>query len=176
MPSSEYVILVDDKDNPVGEMEKMQAHYEGKLHRAFSVFLHDGQGKVLLQRRALSKYHSGGLWTNACCSHPRKGESVEEAAHRRLMEELGVDCPVQEVSTFIYRAELDKDMIEHELDHVLTGILKTEDMPFNPDEVDSIDWMTFDDLKDDIEQNPDKYTVWFQIIMKNVNKEMLMIK
>ncbi len=171
----ELVILVDENDNPIGEMEKMEAHYKGQLHRAFSVFLHDGKGNVLLQRRALTKYHSGGLWTNACCSHPRKGESVEQAAHRRLMEELGVDCAVQEVSNFIYRAELDKDMIEHELDHVLTGELNADEIPFNPDEVDSIEWMTFDELKADIDSNPERYTVWFQIIMKNVNKTMLML-
>jgi len=171
----EYVILVDDKDNEIGQMEKMDAHYKGALHRAFSVFLHDGNGNVLLQRRALSKYHSGGLWTNACCSHPRSGESVEAAAHRRLMEELGVDCEVKEVSHFIYRAELDQEMIEHELDHVLTGELHQETMPFNPEEVDSISWMSFDDLVEDIQSHPDKYTVWFQIIMKNVDKEMLML-
>lgn len=171
----EYVILVDENDNAVGQMEKMQAHYKGTLHRAFSVFLHDGKGNVLLQRRALSKYHSGGLWTNACCSHPREGENVIEAAHRRLMEELGVDCPVKEVSTFIYRAELDKDMIEHELDHVLTGQIHVNEFPLNPKEVDSVDWMAFDHLVDDIKENPSKYTVWFQIIMKNVTKEMLML-
>lgn len=171
----EFVILVDDQDNEVGKMEKMEAHYKGVLHRAFSVFLHDSEGNVLLQRRALSKYHSGGLWTNACCSHPRSGELVEEAAHRRLMEELGVDCEVKEVSHFIYRAELDQEMIEHELDHVLTGKLSKKTMPFNPDEVDSIDWMSFDALKDDIENHPEKYTAWFQIIMKNVDKKMLML-
>ena len=171
----EYVILVDDKDKEIGQMEKIEAHYKGALHRAFSVFLHDGRGNVLLQRRALSKYHSGGLWTNACCSHPRKGETVEQAAHRRLMEELGIDCSVKEVSHFIYRAELDKDMIEHELDHVLTGEIDVKTMDFNPEEVDSIDWLSFEDLKKDIQTNPDKYTVWFQIIMKNVDKKMLMI-
>ncbi|WP_430883448.1 isopentenyl-diphosphate Delta-isomerase [Fusibacter sp. JL216-2] len=171
----EYVILVDENDKATGQMEKMEAHHKGVLHRAFSVFLHDGNGNVLLQRRALSKYHSGGLWTNACCSHPRQGESVEKAAHRRLMEELGVDCPVKEVSTFLYRAELDKGMIEHEFDHVLTGVIDPDDFPFNPEEVDSVDWMAFDNLVEDIEKNPSKYTVWFQIIMKNVNREMLMI-
>jgi len=171
----ELVILVDQNDQPIGEMEKMKAHFEGKLHRAFSVFLYNEEGKVLLQRRALSKYHSGGLWTNACCSHPRSGETTEQAAHRRLMEELGVDCEIKEVSHFTYRAELDHDMIEHEVDHVFTGQLDLEEMPFNPEEVHSTRWISFDDLQKDIELNPENYTEWFKIIMENVNKNMLFL-
>ncbi len=174
--NEEFVILVDTDDKEMGTMEKMKAHYEGALHRAFSVFLFDFDGRVLLQRRALTKYHSGGLWTNACCSHPRQGETTEAAVHRRLMEELGVDCAVSEVHQFLYRAKLDKDMIEHELDHVFTGKFDSDEIPFNPSEVDSIRWMYFDDLKKDITENPENYTVWFQIIMKNITKEMLLLK
>lgn len=171
----ERVILVDEADQAIGEMEKMQAHREGRLHRAFSVFLFDESGRVLLQRRALSKYHSGGLWTNACCSHPRAGEATMDAAHRRLMEELGIDCELREVSEFTYKAELDLGMIEHEHDHVFTGLYKGSDIPFNPEEVDSIDWVSFGDLVDDIASSPEKYTVWFRIIMENVSREDLLM-
>ena len=117
----EKVILVNEDDQSTGWMEKMEAHRKGVLHRAFSVFIFNDNGEMLIHRRALDKYHSGGLWTNACCSHPREGETTEESAHRRLMEEMGFDCDIQEQFSFIYRAELDNDLIEHELDHVFFG-------------------------------------------------------
>lgn len=172
----EYVILVDENDQPLGEMEKMQAHVEGKMHRAFSVFLFNENKEILLQRRALSKYHSGGLYTNACCSHPRKGESVDAAAHRRLIEELGIDCEVEEVYQFTYHAELDHNMIEHEYDHVLIGEFNGSDIPFNPEEVDRVIWITYTQLKEDMEAHPDKYTRWFRIIMDNVSEAVLFMK
>ncbi len=174
MGRQEFVILVDENDHPVGQMEKMQAHEEAMLHRAFSVFLFNEKNEVLLQRRALSKYHSGGLYTNACCSHPRKGETVEQAAHRRLQEELGIDCDVKEVYQFMYRAELDHGMTENEFDHVLIGEYINQDIPFNPEEVDSVMWISFDELVDDIARSPEKYTVWFKIIMDNVSKSLLL--
>ena len=131
---AEQVILVDEHDNAIGLMEKMEAHRLAKLHRAFSVFAMNDKNEILLQRRALHKYHSGGLWTNTCCSHPRDGENVEEAAKRRLMEEMGFTCDVKRIFSFIYKAELDNDLTEHELDHVL--IARWNDDPnVNPDEV-----------------------------------------
>ncbi len=172
----EYVILVDENDHQVGEMEKMQAHIEGKMHRAFSVFLFNKNKEILLQRRALSKYHSGGLYTNACCSHPRMGEGVEAAAHRRLVEELGIDCDVREVYQFTYHAELDHNMIEHEYDHVLIGEFNGSDIPFNPEEVDQVIWVSYGQLISDMKKHPEKYTQWFRIIMDNVSETVLFEK
>ena len=117
----EIVILVDKTDNPIGEMEKQEAHIKGVLHRAFSIFIFNSKGEVLLQQRAFHKYHSGGLWTNTCCSHPRNGETTIQAANRRLKEEMGMSCALTEEFTFIYKAKLDNDLYEHELDHVLFG-------------------------------------------------------
>lgn len=160
---AEQVILVDEHDNALGLMEKMEAHRLAKLHRAFSVFAMNDKNEILLQRRALHKYHSGGLWTNTCCSHPRDGESVEEAARRRLMEEMGFTCDVKRIFSFIYKAELDNDLTEHELDHVL--IARWNDDPdVNPDEVDSFDWKSVEWVANDMKNNPDRYTEWFKII------------
>lgn len=159
----ENVILVDEHDNEQGLMEKMEAHRKGLLHRAFSVFILNDKGELLLQRRALSKYHSGGLWTNTCCSHPRDGESNEEAAHRRLMEEMGFDCEVEKMLDFVYRAELDQGLTEHEFDHVFIGSYNDEPN-INPEEVDSWKWMSLDDVESDINANPHNYTEWFKII------------
>src|SRR5258708_894916 len=118
----ERVILVNDQDEEIGTEEKMCAHEKGLLHRAFSIFIYNSKGEMLLQRRAKIKYHSGGLWTNACCSHPRKGETIEKAAHRRLKEEFGFDCNLKNAFSFIYQADLDKGLKEHEFDYVLTGL------------------------------------------------------
>ena len=118
----EKVILVDKTDHQIGEMEKQEAHIKGLLHRAFSIFIFNSKGDVLLQQRAFHKYHSGGLWTNTCCSHPRNGETTIQAANRRLMEEMGMSCSLTEEFSFIYKAKLDNDLYEHELDHVLFGI------------------------------------------------------
>ncbi len=159
----EKVILVDQNDNPLGTMEKMEAHRKGLLHRAFSVFIFNDKGQLLLQQRALSKYHSPGLWTNTVCSHQREGESTEAAAHRRLREEMGFDTEVREIFDFIYRAELDRGLTEHELDHVLIGKYQGDPEP-NPGEVAAYDYVYLQDLKEDIRRHPEKYTVWFKII------------
>lgn len=159
----EKVILVDENDNALGLMEKMEAHEKGLLHRAFSVFVLNDQNQLLLQRRALSKYHSGGLWTNTCCSHPREGETNLQACHRRLMEEMGFDCEVEKVLDFIYKAELDSGLTEYEFDHVFIGKYN-QDPVVNPEEVDSFKWIEMDKLEADIANNPDIYTEWFKII------------
>lgn len=166
----EYVILVDKNDNQIGLMEKMEAHRKGLLHRAFSVFLFNKNGDMLLQQRAYSKYHSGGLWTNACCSHPRDGEKTIEAAHRRLKEELGFDCNIKESFSFIYNKKLDNKLTEHELDYVFIGIYEGKITP-NPKEVENYKYMPINKLKKDVEENPQKYTEWFKICLKEVLKK-----
>ena len=163
----EKVVLVDEKDNPIGEMEKMEAHEKAVLHRAFSVFVFNNNDELMLQQRALSKYHSPGLWTNTCCSHPRPGEKLLDAGHRRLMEEMGFDCETDKIFDFIYKAKLDKGLTEHEFDHVLFG--RYEDTPkINPAEVESWKWMTMHAVAMDMKAHPDKYTVWFRIAFDRV--------
>jgi isopentenyl-diphosphate delta-isomerase len=158
------VVLVDRDDVAVGTAEKMQAHRDGLLHRAFSVFVFRPDGRMLLQRRALSKYHSGGLWTNSCCSHPWPGEPVSDAAHRRLREEMGFDCELHHAFSFIYRAELDGGLTEHELDHVFVGW--SDDVPDpDPEEVDSWREVRMDDLEREIAADPERFTVWFRIAL-----------
>jgi len=159
----EHVILVDELDNELGLMEKIEAHKKGKLHRAFSVFVFNEKGQMLLQQRAFSKYHSGGLWTNTCCSHQRRGESNVDAAKRRLQEEMGFVCDVEKIFDFTYYAALDQGLIEHEFDHVFVGHYNEDPLP-NPDEVAGFKWMTFDEVDDDMKQNPALYTAWFRII------------
>lgn len=171
----ENVILVDDADNVIGEMEKMEAHRKGLLHRAFSVFVLDGSNRLLLQRRALGKYHSPGLWTNTCCSHPRTGESVLEAAHRRLKEEMGFDCPLDSVFSFIYHAKFDNGLTEHELDHVLIGF--SEEVPvMNTEEVNEYKWMAFSEIAKGIRTNPETFTVWFRIAFDKVTEYLNKMK
>lgn len=163
---AENVILVDEHDNPLGLMEKMEAHRKGLLHRAFSVFVLNSKGELMLQQRAAEKYHSGKLWTNTCCSHPRDGESPEDAAHRRLMEEMGFDCPIEKALEFTYRAELDLGMIEHEYDHLFIG--KYDGLPqLNPEEVMAWKWVDIDVLSADISKHPEDYTEWFKIIYQS---------
>lgn len=163
----ERVILVDEQDKEVGTMEKIEAHEKALLHRAFSIFVLNDAGQMMLQRRALSKYHSPGLWTNTCCSHPRPGESLEEATRRRIVEEMGFECEMHEVFSFIYKAAFDRGLTEHELDHVFMG-LHNGDPLINPDEVEEWKWIDVDDLLKDIDQFPDKYTVWFKIAVKEM--------
>ena len=159
----EMVILVDEQDNQVGLMPKMEAHEKGVLHRAFSVFVFNDKNELMLQQRALHKYHSPGLWTNTCCSHQRDGETSLEAGTRRLHEEMGFTTPLKEVTSFIYKASFDNGLTEHEFDHVLVG--HYEDAPeINADEVASWKWMPMQDVKFDINTNPDQYTAWFKII------------
>ena len=165
----EKVILVDVDDKPIGEMPKQECHVKGVLHRAFSVFVFNSQGQILLQQRAFSKYHSPGLWTNTCCSHPRVGETTLEAANRRLHEEMGFDCHLTEKFAFTYQAEVGCGLIEHEIDHVFFGF--SDEKPIiNREEVESWKYITLNDLKHDIELNPQNYTQWFKIIFDRVLK------
>ncbi|MBA3900426.1 MAG: isopentenyl-diphosphate Delta-isomerase [Bacteroidetes bacterium] len=160
---AEKVILVDEKDNMIGEMEKMEAHEKGLLHRAFSIFVFNEQDEMLIQQRAIKKYHSGGLWTNTCCSHPRKGESDEAAAHRRLMEEMGFDCPLIEAFSFTYQAEFGNGLTEHEFDHVFIGYYN-EAPAINKDEVEDYQWLSLAETEKQIEEMPEKFTEWFKLI------------
>jgi isopentenyl-diphosphate delta-isomerase len=163
----EQVILVDEQDRPIGLMEKQAAHIGPHLHRAFSVFIFNSKGELLLQQRALSKYHSPGLWTNTCCSHPRAGETLEEATSRRLMEEMGMVCPIHEVYTFIYMAPVGQGLTEHEFDHVFIG--QSDDIPaINTEEVASWKYMSIADLQKDIELYPELYTEWFKITFEEM--------
>jgi len=170
--NKERVILVDIHDNPIGEMEKLKAHVEAKLHRAFSVFIFNTKGELLLQQRALDKYHSPGLWTNTCCSHQRAGETNIEAGKRRLFEEMGFACELKEVFWFIYRADFDNGLTEHELDHVMIGQYDLSP-EINPEEVAAYKWMTLEDVKSDMERNPEKYTAWFKIIFKEYHQRLV---
>ena len=165
--TKEKVILVDLNDNPIGLMEKMKAHETPNLHRAFSVFIFNEEGKLLLQQRALHKYHSPGLWTNTVCSHPRDGETASDAAHRRIVEEMGFDCDFEEVFSFVYEAEVGQGLIEHEFDHVFIG--NSEKQPIiNPDEVASWKYVDLKWLENDVEVNPNEYTEWFKIALAEV--------
>lgn len=165
--TEEFVILVDEKDNELGTMEKMEAHEKGLLHRAFSVFVFDKDGNFLIHQRAKEKYHSGGLWTNACCSHPRHGETTKDAAKRRLQEEMGFVCDVEKKFSFVYKRSLDKGLIEHEFDHVFFGVYDGK-INFNTDEVMDYKFMPLEDLKKDLETNPNDYTEWFKICFEEV--------
>lgn len=159
----ENVILVNENDEQIGLMEKIEAHEKALLHRAFSVFILNDKGELMLQQRALHKYHSPGLWTNTCCSHQREGESNITAGKRRLQEEMGFVTELAEAVSFIYKAPFDNGLTEHEYDHVMTGTYN--DAPvINPDEVADWKWMDVQAVKDDIGKNPDKYTAWFKII------------
>lgn len=165
----ENVILVTPDDQPLGAEEKLKAHLEGKLHRAFSVFIFNSQGEMLLQRRALHKYHSPGLWSNACCSHPRPGEDSEAAAHRRMKEEMGFDCHIERAFQFTYKAEFDNGLTENELDHVFIGEYNGVVQP-NPEEVAEYRWIDADSLKKDVQENPEQYTYWFCVVLDKVLK------
>ena len=169
--AEENVILVNEKDEQIGLMPKMEAHEKGLLHRAFSVFIFNSKKEVMLQKRALEKYHSPGLWTNTCCSHQREGETSKEAGERRLMEEMGFSVPLKESTSFIYRAPFDNGLTEHEYDHILLGTF--EGVPnINPDEVANWKWMPLEDVKQDIANNPQEYTAWFKIIFEKFYKHI----
>jgi isopentenyl-diphosphate delta-isomerase, type 1 len=161
----EHVILVNESDEPIGLMPKMEAHEKALLHRAFSVFVMNDKGETMLQQRAKNKYHSPLLWTNTCCSHQRDGESNIEAGKRRLMEEMGFSTELKELFSFIYKAPFDNGLTEHEFDHVMMGTFLGEPN-INPDEVADWKWMLPKDIKKDIEENPDRYTAWFKIIFE----------
>ena len=160
----EQVILVNEQDEPIGLMNKLEAHEKAILHRAFSVFVLNKNNEIMLQQRAHQKYHSPLLWTNTCCSHPLPGETIVEAANRRLVEEMGMKASLSPLFSFIYRAELENNLVEHELDHVLIGF--TDEQPkVNPDEVCDYKWISMHEIEDDIEKNESHYTAWFKKII-----------
>lgn len=165
----EFVILVDENDNKLGLMPKLEAHQKAILHRAFSVFIFNDKNELLLQQRASTKYHSPNLWTNTCCSHQRDGENNIEAGNRRLFEEMGMKCELSEVFHFIYKAPFDNGLTEHELDHVLVGY-SNENPKINTQEVANYKWMSVNSIKNDIFDNPLKYTEWFKIIFEEYVK------
>jgi isopentenyl-diphosphate delta-isomerase len=165
------VVLVDPNDKEIGMMEKMEAHEKGLLHRAFSLFIFNSKGEWLLQQRAWGKYHSPGLWTNACCSHPRQGETSQAAAMRRLQEEMGMYCQARPVFQFLYRSEFSNTLIEHELDHVLIGYSDTAPKP-NPKEVAGYRYVSLADLEYELKQYPTNFTVWFRICFQEVKDEL----
>jgi isopentenyl-diphosphate delta-isomerase len=167
MTSEDQVILVDEFDNEIGRAGKLQAHIDGLLHRAFSIFLFNESGEMLLQRRSLVKYHSAGLWTNACCSHPRPGETTEHAAVRRLHEEMGLYSELTPMYTFKYRSEVGRGLVEHELDHVFIGITNAIPNP-NADEVMAYRYITINDLIREVAIAPAEYTAWFKITLDSL--------
>lgn len=169
---AESVVLVDEADREVGVADKMEVHRTGAMHRAFSVFLFDPTGRVLLQRRAFDKYHSGGLWSNTCCSHPRPAESVLDAAARRLPEEMGLTAPLAWAFRFMYRADFENGLVEHEMDHVLVGRTRPGDAPVdvsaptpnpNPTEVADWRWVSPEQVRVELARQPDQFTVWFRL-------------
>ncbi len=167
----QQVILVDDLDNEVGTMEKMDAHYTPNLHRAFSVFIFNSRGQMLLQQRAISKYHSGGLWTNTCCSHPYPGEKTDAAAARRLQEEMGFSTPLTKAFDFIYQAAFDNGLTEYEYDHVFIGEYNGDVFPVK-EEVESYCYKSFEEIKSDLQQTPWMYTEWFKIALPKLEAYM----
>lgn len=172
--NDEYVILVNNQDEEIGTMPKMEAHEKALLHRAFSVFILNGQGEVMLQQRAANKYHSPNLWTNACCSHQRRGESNVAAGKRRLQEEMGFQTELKELFSFIYKAPFDNGLTEHEYDHVMLGYYDGEP-DLNPREAAHWKWMKPEEIKKDMAENPSGYTVWFRMIFKRFHKHILQI-
>ncbi|GMQ83231.1 MAG: isopentenyl-diphosphate Delta-isomerase [Rhodothermia bacterium] len=166
----EEVILVDSDDRELGSAEKLRAHQEGLLHRAFSVFIFDSDGRMLIQRRAFAKYHSGGLYTNACCSHPRPGELTIDAAHRRLREEMGFDCELDWAFSFLYEAEFENGLVESEYDHVFLGEYKGEVFP-DKDEVADWRWIEPTELRRWLGEKPVEFTPWFKLSLERVLSE-----
>ncbi len=161
------VVLVNEKDEAIGTMEKMEAHQRGALHRAFSIFIYNSRGEMLLQQRAASKYHNGGLWTNACCSHPYPGEAIEIAALRRLMEELGFETPIKKIFNFTYKANFSNGLTEYEFDHVFYGVYDGE-IKADHTEVMDVKFITHEDLKVNMQRHPASYTAWFKIAFPKI--------
>lgn len=167
------VMLVDENDQPRGTMNKFKAHQLGALHRAFSIMVYRKQGgrvQVLLHKRQRNKYHSGGLWTNACCSHPQLGTSVEQSAKARLYYEMGIEADLTYVDTFYYRAEVGNGLIEHEIDHLFIAESRVERPPFNPQEVEETRWVSWDDLVREVDANADYYTAWFPKLLEIIGR------
>jgi isopentenyl-diphosphate delta-isomerase len=169
MKEEDKIILVNEHDDMIGAMDKMEAHKQGLLHRAFSIFIFNGKGEMLLQQRALTKYHSAGLWTNACCSHPIPGEKLQEAAERRLMEELGFETPIEKIFDFVYKAEFDNGLIEHEFDHVFAGEYEGE-INVDPGEVQDYTYIEVASIKNMLQQTPQKFTAWFHIAFPKIEE------
>lgn len=166
------IILVNENDEPIGASEKLEAHQLGKLHRAFSIFIFNSKGELLLQKRASSKYHSGGLWSNTCCSHPRVNEDTLSAAHRRLQEEMGLDCDLKEVHRFVYKIKFDNGLTEYEYDHVLVG--KSDEAPkLNLEEVEDWKWVKLSQLCEDVKNSPENFTSWLKICLNDVLSKIL---
>ncbi len=161
----EEVILVDQTDQVIGSMEKLEAHEKGILHRAFSVFIFNSKNELLMQQRALTKYHSAGLWTNSCCSHPRPGELILDAANRRMLEEMGMRVELTHKTSFIYKAVFDNGLTEHELDHIFIGHSDLQPQ-INPEEVNASAWESLSTIKDSITQKPEQYTAWFKLALE----------
>ncbi|MFN0047616.1 MAG: isopentenyl-diphosphate Delta-isomerase [Cytophagales bacterium] len=168
----ERVVIVDENDNNLGTEEKLEAHKKGLLHRAFSIFIFNEKKQLLIHKRNSQKYHSGGLWTNTCCGHPRPNEAVEKAAFRRLYEEMGFSCTLEKQFDFIYKADFDNGLTEHELDHVFTGQFSNDPNP-NPVEVEDWRFVDWDWLLKDVNLHPKKYTVWFKICLDKFNKTVI---
>ena len=165
---------MSEDDQQLGLMGKMEAHKKAILHRAFSIFVFNKKGELLLQQRALDKYHSPGLWTNTCCSHQRDGESNIEAGQRRIQEEMGFHCELKELFWFVYKAAFDNGLTEHELDHVMIGSYE-DDPIINQEEVASFKWMPLEDVKKDMQEQPELYTEWFKIIFKEYDQRLVKI-
>lgn len=165
--AEEQVTLVDEQDLVLGSMDKMEAHLKGLLHRAFSVFIFDSDGNLLIQQRAANKYHSGGKWTNTCCSHPRMGEKTTVAAHRRLFEEMGMRCELDYVFNFTYKTVIQKNITEYEFDHVFFGISNQKPVP-DLQEVADYRYLSMQNLARELDQNPDQFTKWLQICFRQV--------
>lgn len=163
------VILVDEYDEPVGSMEKMEVHQKALLHRAFSVFIFNKKNEMLLHKRARKKYHSAGLWTNACCSHPSPGEKTLAAAEKRLQEEMGISTVLKKAFDFTYKADFENGLTEYEFDHVFVGEYDGPVMP-NTDEVSDYCFMTLESIKNSILTNPEKYTAWFKIAFPKIEE------
>ena len=169
MKEEDKIILVNEHDDMVGTIDKMEAHKQGLLHRAFSVFIFNSKGEMLMQQRALTKYHSAGLWTNACCSHPMPGEKTIDAAQRRLMEELGFEAPIEKIFDFTYKAEFDNGLTEHEFDHVFAGEYEGE-IDANPDEVKDFSYKEISEIKNMLQEHPQKFTAWFHIAFPKIEE------
>lgn len=169
----EYITLVNADDQVLGKEEKLKAHKEGKQHRAFSILIINDKKEMLIHKRESNKYHSGGLWTNACCSHPRYNEDLLEATHRRLIEEMGFDCPLKELFSFKYYHAFETGLIENEYDHVFLGLYNKEVIQPNPIEVEDYQWIDFEVLLKDMKANKEKYTVWFQKIIKKIQRDQI---
>lgn len=176
MSDRNTVILVDEQDNMIGQMEKLEAHQKGVLHRAFSIFIFNNRGEMLLQQRASEKYHGANLWTNTCCSHPELNKTLHESAKDRLFYEMGIECDIDEVFSFIYKAHVENNLIEHEYDHVFVGYSDTQPK-LNPLEVKAYKWIKLSTLEEDLKEHPKNYTYWFKTafpdILNHISKTKL---